>query len=280
MRFCDLLYRSLNLFPDKSKSLDIQLLIETAFELSRTEFWIKKNDPITDQKGLKRFYRLRSQLAANTPMAYILGEKEFYGERFLVNKQVLIPRPETEILLEQALNLIKRPLHILDIGTGSGILGILLAKKTGSQVTALDINRKVLPILKKNICAHHVESLVFPVIGDLFPPPGQVFDMIVSNPPYIPEYEWQELAQTVRDFEPRVALVAAENGLAIIGRIAQEARQYLRPGGSLLLEMGYNQKEAVLTLLNALGYVNPLAINDYSNIPRVLVAGWDGLTKE
>lgn len=276
MRFSDLLYRSLNRCRDKSKAFDLQLLMEVAFHLSRTEFWLKKNEIITDKRGLAKFYGMCRRLLAGEPVAYILGEKEFYGEGFYINRHVLVPRPETEILVEQAINMTEKPLDILDIGTGSGVIAIILALKTGSRVTALDICPNALGVLKKNIRRHGVQDKVTPMQADLFPPAGATFDMIVSNPPYIPEREWRELDITVRDHEPKLALVAEGDGLAIIHGIAQQARHFLRPRGYLLLEMGYNQMDRVWGMLKEMGYEELHAVKDYIGFPRVVVARREG----
>ncbi len=279
MRFSELFHRSLNSFPDKSKALDLQLLIEAAFHLSRTEFYIKKNDSITDPKGLNKFYGWRRRLTAGEPVSYILTQKEFYGESFYINKHVLIPRPETEILVEQALHLINTPIRILDIGTGSGIIAIILAKRSGSHVTAVDISCKALAVLKKNLRLHQLADQVTPLNADLFPAVEKSFKkfaMIISNPPYIPETEWRELATSVRDYEPKMALVAAAEGLAIIRRIAFQGRHFLLSGGYLLMEIGYNQKESVHTIIKEAGYTEIQFVADYSFIPRVLIARFAG----
>ncbi len=269
MLYSDLYANSLIVFANQNKTLEIQVLIEAVFHFSRAEFWMRKNEPINDMAALRTFYRYRNRLLKNEPIAYILKKKEFYGETFSVNKNVLIPRPETEILVEKALELIEKPVEILDIGAGSGIISILLAKRTGAEVTAVERSEEAFYVLKKNIGLHGAGDRVVPVRADLFPLPGGLFDMIVSNPPYIPEGEWRELEATVRDYEPKIALVAGEDGIGVIRRIVEGASRYLKPGGRLLMEIGYNQMQRVQGLLEKAGFRDIAFYEDYSHIPRV-----------
>ena len=272
MLYSELFSKSLKKFKDKDKSLDLQLLIEFAFNLTREQFWIKKNEKITDNIGLRKFYRYRKRLLQEEPIAYILKQKEFYGEIFYINKNVLIPRPETEILVEHAIGLIKEPANILDIGSGSGIIAILLAKLTGATVTAVEKSRKAFYVLKKNIALHGVTGKVIPIYGDLFPAAANNFDMIVANPPYVSEAEWQELAPGVKDHEPKEALVAGEDGLLIIRRIVDGGDYFLKPGGKLLMEIGYQQEALVREILEAAKFSRVEFFKDYNGIPRVVVA--------
>lgn len=280
--------RSLSRSGDPSKALDIQLLMERAFSFSHTRFWIEKNNEIRDKVSLARFNRLLNRLMKNEPVHYILGEKEFYGYPFYVNKNALIPRPETEILVEQALMELKEmsakldEIRVLDIGAGSGVIAITLALQAGVQVMATDISPKALFLTKKNACRHRVGHLIHGVQADIFPPGGHPpppgipkrFRLIVSNPPYIPEGEWRELAPQVRDFEPKTALASGEDGLELIARIISQAPEYLDDRGVLLLEIGYNQKERVTALLMKRGYDSIRVLDDYSGVPRIARAGW------
>lgn len=273
MLYSELFSNSLRKFKDKDKSLDLQILIEFAFNLTREQFWTKKNEEITDHTGLRKFYRYRKRLLQDEPIAYILKQKEFYGEIFFINKNVLVPRPETEILVEHAIEGInKKPANILDIGSGSGVIAILLAKLTGSTVTAIEKSRRALYVLKKNIALHGVAEKVIPVYGDLFPAAANGFDMIVSNPPYGSEAEWQELAPNVKDHEPKEAVVAGEDGLVVIRRIVDGAECFLKPGGKLLMEIGYQQEASVRKILAASKFTQVEFFKDYNGIPRVVFA--------
>lgn len=264
---------------DSTRALDVQLLVEKAFNLTRQQFWINKNETITDKKALKTFRRFFKRLLKDEPIAYILKEKEFYGETFYVDKGVLVPRPETEILVEKSIQLIKAipreaadPLHVADIGAGSGIIAIMLAKRTRAWVTAVELSYSARRVLRKNIKRHGVEDRVFIYrqLVNLFP--GDQYDLIVSNPPYIPLAEWRQLDPTVKKYEPKMALVSGKDGLLMIRVLASQSAQYLKPGGKLLMEIGYNQKEAVRGILENEGFRAIEFIDDYSRIPRVVVA--------
>jgi len=279
MRYCELFSRSLKRCPNVA--LEIQILIEEAFGLSRTQFWVKKNEFISDLNALRRFRRLLKRFEAGEPTAYILKKQHFYGESFYVDKRVLIPRPETELLVEAAVNCVSATDRVLDIGSGSGVIAIMIAKLTGARVIGLDKSPPALAVFKKNIAAHGMDALVSPLHGDLFPDiPSATyagpFNLVVSNPPYIPEREWRELDPRVRDFEPKTALTAGNDGYEALQKIIAGAGRFLVPGGRLLMEMGYDQSEKVVSLLEDSGYHDIGVIEDYSRIPRIAGAVWSG----
>ncbi|NIM78913.1 MAG: peptide chain release factor N(5)-glutamine methyltransferase [Candidatus Aminicenantes bacterium] len=274
-------YNSLNRFKDndhKNRALEVQILIEAAFKITREQFWIRKNETISAGVELRTFYRYLNRRLKGEPIAYILGKKEFFGETFYVNQNVLIPRPETEILVEKAIQLSNdlpgEPLGILDIGAGSGNISILLAKHFYTNVTAVETSEKALYVLKKNLRFHRVADRVQAVRADLFPPSYRegCFDMIVSNPPYVPEGEWQKLEPSVRDYEPKIALVGGEDGLEVIRPIVEKAPQFLKPQGKLLLEIGYNLYEPVKQIFARSGFSSFQFIKDYNQIYRVVIA--------
>jgi len=246
--------------------------MEKAFKLSREQFWINKNQVITDKAGLQKFYRYRRRLLQNEPIAYILKEKEFYGLSFFVDRGVLIPRPETEVLVEQTIKLNNGPVKILDIGSGSGNIAISLALDTDATIVALEKSKKAVSVLKKNIARYNLKGKINLKEGDLFPHTPALFDIIVSNPPYIPEPEWRQLDPTVRDYEPKEALAAGEDGLSVIRRIIAKAGSFLRSEGRLLMEIGYNQKDAVEGILRTAHFKDITFYKDYSNVPRVVSA--------
>lgn len=277
MRYSELFSRSLRELNNSTRALEVQLLVERAFNLTRQRFWIDKDTEITDKKALKTFHRFFRRLLNHEPAAYILREKEFYGERFYVDKGVLIPRPETELLVETCIGKIEAipsdtvdPLHVVDIGAGSGIIAIMLAKRTRARLTAVELSSSARRVLRRNIRLHGVEDRVWigRQLADLFP--GDRFDLIVSNPPYIPLAEWRQLDPTVKKHEPKMALVSGKDGLQMIRYLAAQAPRYLKPGGWLLMEIGYNQKKAVREILENEGFTAFEFIDDYSRIPRVV----------
>ncbi len=272
MKYSDLYFSSINKIKDKEKTLDIQILIEKAFSLTKSQFWIKKNDETENKTGLNKFYRYFKRLKNEEPIAYILKKKEFFSENFYINKNVLIPRPETEILVEKAMELKPSPSKILDIGAGSGIISIILAKKLNTKVISVEKNKKSIYILKKNILIHRVENKVIPVLADLFPENYDKFDLIISNPPYLSARDWERLPLNIKKFEPRNSLVSGRNGTEIIKRIIMNSPDYLKKEGTILIEIGCNQKEIVEKILKKIGFLNISFFNDYNNIQRIASA--------
>ncbi|MEI6614618.1 MAG: peptide chain release factor N(5)-glutamine methyltransferase [Chrysiogenales bacterium] len=251
----------------------VEALIEKAFAISRTQFWIKKNQPVRDAGGLRKFRRYFGRLLANEPLAYILKEKEFFGEKFIVNPAVLIPRPETELLVEKALAILgKEPARILDIGAGSGNISIVLALKSCSTVTALEKSKRALTVLKKNIAHYDLREKVVVLSGDLFPKKPVLFDMIVSNPPYLSTRDWQNAPPGINLFEPKPALLAGRAGTEALEKIIANVPRYLKPGGHLLLEIGQGQRRAVQHFLAAADLRELECLRDYQGIERVVVA--------
>ncbi len=208
------------------------------------------------------------------PLQYITGEAEFYGLPFQVTRDVLIPRPETEHLVERILALaalFPKP-HILDIGTGSGAIAIALAHHLPqAHITAIDLSDPALTLARENATRNSV-SLRF-LQGDLLAPiAAEVFDIIVSNPPYVPAAERDTLSVEVRDHEPALALFGGDDGLAIYRRLIPAAFAALAPGGWLALEIGFGQADSVHALLRAAGFSNAQSTPDLQGIPRVVSA--------
>jgi release factor glutamine methyltransferase len=210
------------------------------------------------------------------PIQYIREYAEFYGLPFRVTPAVLIPRPETEHLVEQAILRMRtadRPC-ILDIGTGSGCIAVALARHlTDARVTASDISAAALEVAEFNAVQNDVADRIRFLHGDLLAPvAGEQFDLIVSNPPYVPIADRPTLSVEVRDHEPALALFAGPDGLDIYRRLIPAAQAALVPGGHLLLEIGYGQSAAVTALLSAAGFQSIQAHPDLQGIPRVLCA--------
>lgn len=217
------------------------------------------------------------------PLWQLIGQVEFFGLSFYVTGDVLIPRPETEILVETAnLFLLKSSLgagkKIADIGAGCGAIAIALAKSHPSfSIHATDISGKALLVAKKNISLHGVQKQITLFRGNLYDalPSGfpSTYDMIVSNPPYISDGEWHELPREVRKYEPPEALRGGADGLCIVRELVNEAPHYLTPGGRLLMEIGRGREEAVTVLLNHTGAFEDITAHpDLNGIPRVISA--------
>ena len=215
----------------------------------------------TDAKALDPLIERR---LSGEPLQYVLGEWEFCGLPFYVDESVLIPRPDTEVLVEAALPLLSEDRRdVLDLCCGSGCIGIVLAALGGACVTAADVSADALSMTERNARRNGVSVRI--VQSDLFENVEGTFDLIVSNPPYLSQAEMDARDESLR-FEPSLALYGGEDGLDFYRRIAKEHRRYLRPGGALLLEIGCTQREAVETL-----FENSACIKDYGGRPRVIV---------
>ena len=276
MLYSDLLAAALRQCKKNEMSTAIEALIERSFAISRTQFWIKKNQVIGDAAGLRRFRRYFRRLLAHEPLAYILGEKEFFGHAFAVSPAVLVPRPETELLVEKALALLDgKAARVLDIGAGSGCIAISVALGSPATVTALEKSRPALRILKKNIARFGLQDRVRPQAGDLFPLRGAPFQLIVSNPPYLSRRDWQDAPEGIRRYEPKAALVAGAAGTELLARLIAQVPRWLAPGGHLLLEIGQGQRRALRGFLKAGGLREAECVRDYAGIERVIIAQKD-----
>jgi release factor glutamine methyltransferase len=223
-----------------------------------------------------RYEALLQRRLAGEPIQYITGEAEFYGLPFRVTRNVLIPRPETEHLIEETLKVAAkfRQPRIIDIGTGSGAIAITLADKLpDAQITTVDISPSALAIARENAKRNHVATNIRFLQGDLLAPVGtEQFDIVVSNPPYVPVTDLDSLAVEVRDHEPALALFAGDDGLDIYRRIIPAAHTSLVPGGFIALEIGFGQSPAIQALLADTGFSHIEFVADLQGIPRVAVA--------
>lgn len=206
------------------------------------------------------------------PLGYIFGKTNFYGLDFVVNENVLIPRLDTEILVEKLIDEINARsggVEVLDIGTGSGVIAVTIAKETKARVTAVDVSQKALEVAKQNAKLNQVDVKF--VLSDLFENVGEKkFDIIVSNPPYIESDEIPKLMPEVKDNEPILALDGGKTGLDFYKKIVDTAGNYLKPSGKLFFEIGYNQGECVSDLMKD-DFVNVCVIKDYLNNSRVVM---------
>lgn len=228
--------------------------------------------PEADLSDLARlhFGRYLHERLAGKPTQYITGVQEFYGRDFLVTPDVLIPRPETEHVVETALALLPAPRRVLDVGCGSGAIAVTLSLELRAEVVATDISVAALAVAAKN--AKKLNARVDFVACDLasaFVPAS--LDLVVSNPPYVALADAPGLQREVRDYEPHVALFAGETGLEIYARLVREAERVLRPGGTLIMELGFKTSEAVRAMLGPL-WQDVQILPDLAGIPRVISA--------
>lgn len=239
-----------------SPRLDAEVLL--MWVLGRDRGYLRAwPERLLEPEQAQRFHGLVEQRAAGAPVAYLVGEREFWSRSFIVRPGVLIPRPDTELLIELALAFIPvhQPADVLDLGTGSGIIAVTLAaERPLAQVVATDLSPDALAIARANAARHGVANIRFE-LGDWFaavPGDGR-FDLIVSNPPYIAEQD-PHLAQGDLRFEPSLALSSGPTGLDALTAIADGARRRLKPGGRLLLEHGYDQADNLAAILAGFDY--------------------------
>ena len=216
------------------------------------------------------FGRYLHERLAGKPTQYITGRQEFYGREFRVTPDVLIPRPETEHVVETALKLAPRAKRIADVGTGSGALAVTLERETGASVIATDISIAAIRVATGN--AERLDAAVSFVACDLAAAlADRSADLIVCNPPYVPLADAPGLQREVRDHEPRVALFAGPTGFEIYQRLIAEAPRVLRPGGWLIVELGFGSRDRVSAMLSS-QWREPTIVPDLAGIPRVLAA--------
>lgn len=258
----------------ESPRLDAQVLLAHALGLKRSDLYVRHEyQPTESERAL--FRSLVTKRLAKTPVAYLVGHKEFFLLPFEVNSDVLIPRPSTETLVMTGLKILEtlpEP-KIIDLGTGSGCIAISIAVRN-SRVRGLaaDISEAALSMAHRNAVKHGVSNRIELIHSDLFNsvPRGTRYDMVVSNPPYIPSGDIGGLASDVKDHEPRSALDGGEDGYAVVDRILEGAAGYLIPEGWLLLEVGIEQADRVVEKAKASGWQHIKTINDVEGVPRVV----------
>jgi release factor glutamine methyltransferase len=237
---------------------------------------ITKPDQLVTESFANRLQELLDRRAAGEPAQYIIGSQDFYGRTFEVNSNVLIPRPETEGLIEATLDYLPSSASswICDVGTGSGCIAItLLCERLASYGIATDISRSALEVAQRNANAHNVGPRLSFIESDCFSAieRDQLFDVIVSNPPYVAGKMMPSLQREVRDHEPHIALSPGDDGLRIISRLITDAPRFLKRGGHLLMEIGFDQSEAVRDLIDRTDWNLIDILPDLQGIPRIVV---------
>lgn len=259
-----------------SPRLTIELILCAATGLKRVELYTNFEKPLTaaELDVIRTAVRRRSRYE---PLQYIIGTSGFYGLEFAVNPAVLIPRPETELLVEHTIRraATRDGVSILDIGTGSGCIALALsARLPGARIKAVDVSREALATAAGNARTLGDEKVVFEQCDILHEiPSGAPFDIIVSNPPYIPSGDIGDLQIEVRDHEPVQALAAGEDGLLFYRRFADIFPAMLRPGGEYCVEIGYGQEEEVREILGGAGLTVSM-FRDYGGIARCIYGAW------
>ena len=261
--------------------LDAEVLLGHLLEKSRLQLYLHFEMPVF-QKHLTPYRELIKKRVKHTPVSYLTNRKEFMSLEFYVDERVLIPRPETEQLVETILREKTRDSErLLELGTGSGVIATSLAVHQPKwDIIATDISEPALAVARKNAETHACTAQIQFLSGDLFEPvkaidpTGEIrFDWIVCNPPYVKKTEWDTLSPDVRDYEPEVALFAGDDGLAVIRRLIAEAPEYLAPNGKLILEIGATQADTVRPLINVEpAYRTYKLLKDYAEKERIVLA--------
>jgi release factor glutamine methyltransferase len=254
--------------------LDAEVLLSHCLKKPRSHLkaWPEKGVPPSVRT---HFFDLIEQRRQQIPVAYLTGIREFWSRDFIITPNVLVPRPDTELLIEHCLSLIPdKPCRLLDLGTGSGVIAITLALECpNTHIIATDASETALEIARQNAIKHHVNTLQFMLSNWFEKIPEQEFDIIVSNPPYIAATD-EHLQQGDVQHEPQSALIAQNQGLADIQQIVKQAGHYLKPDGHLLIEHGFQQQAAVQQIFVEAGFCQVETHADLAGNPRLTSGQW------
>lgn len=254
-------------------SIDVDVLVRHVLGWDRATLLLRRDETVPPAAQAE-IERLVDRRAGREPVAYLTGTREFYGRPFAVSSAVLIPRPETELVVDAVLARTPpdAPLHIVDVCTGSGILAVTLAaERPAARVTASDISRPALAVAHNNASTHGVRQRLALVEADLLCGLAGPFDVIVANPPYVRRGDAPGLSRDVRNFEPAVALFGGDDGLEVLTRLLAESTRRLAPGGLFVMEFGAGQQYDVAHRATHAGFEVEDVLDDLQGIARVLV---------
>lgn len=263
-----------------SPRLNAELLLAEVLSCKRIDLYLSFDRPLTEHEinDYREFIRRRGN---HEPLQYIIGKAEFYGNEFIVNENVLIPRPETEILVDEVIakNVNSSSLKILDVGTGSGIIAVSLAKELiTANFDAFDVSEEAVNIALKNASLNGVSDKINFFVADIFNYEGNndYYDIIVSNPPYISHEDYNNLEIDVKEYEPKISLTDLQDGLTYYKTIINKSSKWLKKDGYLFFEIGYNQGKDVENLMNEYFY-DIKVVKDLQNFDRVIygVKKWE-----
>jgi len=260
--------------------LSAELLLSSVLSLSRIELYTNFQRPVSKEQ-LDRLHVLVKRAAQNEPIAYLTGKSEFYGLEINVSPACMIPRPETELLVDKAVEFLRGSSGrlVCDLCTGSGCIAIAIAKNLPkARIIATDISEKALAVAAENIEKHNLKNQIRLLCGDLFAPiipplDAAKFDLLVCNPPYVSKPDFEKLDKNVKDYEPRTALLAGADGLDIYRKLCKTIGNFLKPKAVLMLEVGIGQSNAVKKLLEDAGCFAEIKIEkDFNKIARIIIA--------
>lgn len=276
MTILEAINKSTEYFSSKgieSPRINAELLLADILKIKRLDLYLKFDKPL-DENEISIYREYIKRRAAFEPLQYITGEVEFFGLKFNVNKNVLIPRPETEMLVEKILELTDKnlPVEILDIGTGSGNISIALAiYLINAKIDAIDKSSSAIEIAKNNSESLGIQNNINFYEKDIFNLNSfpKKYDVIVSNPPYVNKNEYDTIQNEIK-YEPKIAVTDFEDGFKFYNQIIKSAKNLLKDNGKLFLELGHHHSEKVKTLFEENNFCNVQIWNDYQNIPRVI----------
>lgn len=252
-----------------SPKQNAETILAHTLNIKRLDIYLLLNEEISGSK-LNTIFNIISRRKDHEPLQYILGETEFYGYKIKVNKSVLIPRPETEQLVEKIITEENDMKNILEIGTGSGAIVIALAKKLNCNIVdAIDISKDALHTAKHNAKANNVHVNFFK--SNIFSKVTSKYDLIISNPPYISQTNYEELPTEIKNFEPISALLASNNGLFFYNKILQNAKEHLTESGKIYFEIGYDQAEKITEMAKENGFRNIQVFKDLNGFDRIVI---------
>lgn len=264
-----------------SPRFSAELLLSHVVTMTRIELYTQFDKLVTKQQ-LDMLHSLVKRAGQDEPIVYIIGKTEFYSLGLEINNNCLIPRPETELLVERGIEFLRTRTGdqlVCDLCTGSGCVAVAIAKNfENCEMIATDISEKALAVAVKNIEKHQLENRVKLKCGDLFEPimnqsAEAKFDLIVCNPPYVSESEFEKLEKNVKEYEPKLALIADRNGLDIYHKIIEQCETFLKPGSAIMMEIGYAQGPAIKELLEKAGIFTEISIEkDLCDNNRIAIA--------
>jgi release factor glutamine methyltransferase len=265
----------------ESPRLSAELLLSHVLELKRIDLYTQFNKQVP-QDQLDKLHELVKRAGLYEPVAYLTGKTEFYSLELDITADCMIPRPETELLVQRSIEFLRTRSgvqYVCDLCTGSGCIAVAIAKNfPDARITATDISAAALAVAARNVEKHRLKEQVRLLCGDLFEPIIQQldvsqFDLIVCNPPYVSISEYEKLDKNIKDYEPQSALLAGQDGMDIYRRIIKEVDKFLKPGASLMLEIGYAQGPAVRELLEQTSAFTDIKIEkDFHNNDRIVNA--------
>ncbi|MDF2821685.1 MAG: hypothetical protein K0R15_2126 [Clostridiales bacterium] len=261
----------------ENAKIDAWMLYEHVFKSTRAEFYMNPMRELDEQK-CKNYFELIDRRTKREPVQYIIGSQEFMGLQFRVNENVLIPRQDTEILVEKAIEIINKAKlsTVLDMCTGSGCILISIYKNTNiNKAIGIDISDKALSVAVQNAEDNECSKIEF-VQSNLFENVTDKFEIIVSNPPYIPTSDVEQLEDEVKIHEPMIALDGLKDGLFFYREISDQAKKYLQVGGYLLYEIGYNQANDIINIMKESGFDEIELLQDYAGLDRVIIGRLGG----